>query len=58
MGNFRSLLGIKRIDIILNEHFRELCGMKNGMVEGIDKNVLRWFEQIERMENSGSAKRV
>ena len=31
MGNLRGLLGIKRIDKVLNAWIRELCGMMKGV---------------------------
>ena len=54
MDNLRSLLGIRRMDRVLNTGIRELC----GVVKGIDENVLHWSGHIKRMENNGSAERV
>ena len=36
MDNFRGLLGIRKMDKVLNAHVRELCGLKKGMDEKID----------------------
>ena len=48
MGNLRGLLGIRRMDKILNALIRELCGVTKGRDERID-GVLRWFSHVERM---------
>ena len=40
MDNLRGVLGIRRMDRILNAWIRELCGMKKGLDEWIDKGVL------------------
>ena len=52
--NLRGLLGIKRMDKVLNPRIRELC----GVTKGVDEDVLRWFGHVGRMENNGTAKRV
>ena len=36
----------------------ELCGVKKGLDERIDKGLLRWFRYVERMEKDRNAKRV
>ena len=54
MDNLRGLLGIRRMDRAI----KELCGVKKGQDERIDKGVLWWFSHVERMENDRSAKRV
>ena len=36
----------------------ELCGVKKGLDERIDECILRWFGNVERMENDRIAKRV
>ena len=41
MDNLRGLLGIRRMDRVPNVRIKELCGMKNGLDERIDKGVLR-----------------
>ena len=43
MDNLRELLGIRRMDRILNARIRDLCGVKKGLDERIDESVLRWF---------------
>ena len=51
--NFRGLLRIRRMNRVLNAQIRELCGVKKGLEEWIDKGLLHWFSHV-----SGIAKRV
>ena len=39
-------------------HIRELCGVKKGLDERIDEDMLQWFGHLERMERDRIAKRV
>ena len=50
MDNLRALLGIRRMDKVPNTWIWELCGMKKGLDERIDRGVLRWFAHVDRME--------
>ena len=58
MDTLRGLLGIRRIDRILNAWIRELCGVRKGLDERIDEVFLWWFSHVERMERDMIAKRV
>ena len=58
MDNLRGLLDIKRIDKVRNSRIRQLCGVTKGVDEKIDEGVLRWFDNVERMENDRIAKKV
>ena len=58
MDNLRGLLGIRRIDKILNAWIKELCRVTKGVDKRIDKGVLWCFSHMERMENDRIAKRV
>ena len=58
MKNLRALLGIRRMDRVLNTHIWELCGVMKGVREKIDEDVLQWFSHVERMERHRIAKRV
>ena len=40
MDNLRGLVGIRRMDIVLNSRNRELCGVTKGVNERIDRRVL------------------
>ena len=60
MENLRGLLGIRRMDRVLNARITELCGVTKGQDEGerVDEGVLRWFGHVERMEKNRIAKSV
>ena len=58
MDNLRGLLGIRRMDRVLNVLIKKLGGMRKGLDERIDEGVLRWFSHVERMEMDRIAKRV
>ena len=51
MDNLRGLLGIRRMDKVLNAHIRELCGVMKGVDKRIDEGVHWWFGHVERMKN-------
>ena len=52
--DLRGLLVIRRIDRVLNTWIRKLCGVK----EGLDEGVLWWLGHVERMESDRITKRV
>ena len=58
MNNLRGLLGIWRVDRVLNIQIRKLCGVMKEVDESVDKNVLKWFRHIERMGNDRIAKKM
>ena len=58
MDNLRVLLGIRRMDRILNLWIRELCKVTKEIDKWIDEGILWWFCHVERMENNKIAKRV
>ena len=58
MDNLRGMLGFRRMDRVPNAVIRKLCGVTKGVDERIDEGVLRWFGNVERMENDRIAKRV
>ena len=49
MDKLRGLLGIRRMDRVLNVRKRKLCGVKKSLDERVDEGVLRWFTHVERM---------
>ena len=51
MKNLICLLGIRRMDKVLNAQIRELCRVTKGVDERNVKGVLRWFGNVEIMEN-------
>ena len=54
----RGLLGIRRMDRILNAWIRELCGVRKGLDERINEGILQWFGHVERMEGDRITKKV
>ena len=50
MDNLRGLMGIRKMDRVSNARIREFCGVKKGLDERIDEDVLQWFGYVERME--------
>ena len=58
MDNLRGLLGIKKMDRVLNARIRELFGVNKGLDERINESVLRRFGYVEGMENDRIPKRV
>ena len=55
MDNLKGLLGIMRIDKVLNARIRELCGVTKKVDERIDEGVLGWFCHVEKVENDNFA---
>ena len=51
MDKVRGLLGIRRIDRMLNACVRGLCDVNKGMNQRIDERVLQQFGHMERMED-------
>ena len=59
MDNLRGLLGIRRMDRVLNALIRELCGVMNGVDERIYEGVFWWLGHVmEIMENDRIVKIV
>ena len=58
IDNLRGLLGIRKMDRVLNARIRELYGVKKGLDESFDEGILRWFSHMERMERDKIAKKV
>ena len=53
-----GLLGIREMDNVPNIRIRQFCVVTKAVDEKIDEGVLRWFGNVERMENDRIAKRV
>ena len=58
MDNLRGLLGIRRVDRVLNTWLSELYEVKKGLDGRIDESMLWWFSHVKRMEDDRIAKRV
>ena len=48
MGDLIGLLGIRRMVRVPNAWIRELCRVKKGLDERIEKGILQWFVHVER----------
>ena len=51
-----KLFGMRRIYRIMNAGFRELCAVKEGVDEMIDKITLRWFGKLKEFKVEGLLK--
>ena len=58
MDSLRGLVGIRRMNKVLNACIRQLCQVTKGVSEKIDEGVLQRFSHVQRMENDRIAKRV
>ncbi|KAI5640894.1 reverse transcriptase (RNA-dependent DNA polymerase) domain-containing protein [Phthorimaea operculella] len=58
MRALRSMIGVKLSDRIKNRVIRERCGIKEDVVTGIEKGMLRWFGHVERMNERRLTKQV
>ena len=58
MDNLRGLLGISRMDRVLNTRIRELCEVRKGLDKRVDEDVLCWFGHVERMEMDKSLREL
>ncbi|KAI5642761.1 hypothetical protein NE865_05287 [Phthorimaea operculella] len=58
MRALRSMIGVKLSDRIRNSVIRERCGIKEDIVTGIEKEMLRWFGHVERMNERRLTKKV
>ncbi|KAI5644163.1 reverse transcriptase (RNA-dependent DNA polymerase) domain-containing protein [Phthorimaea operculella] len=58
MRALRSMIGVKLSDRIRNSVIRERCGIKEDIVTGIEKGMLRWFGHVERMNERRLTKKV
>ena len=58
MDNLRGLLGIRRMDKVLNAGIRQLRGVMKRVNERIDEGIFGWFGHVEKMENDMIGKRV
>ena len=50
MKCMRAMCGVSIWDRIRNEEVRRRCGSELSIGERMDRNVLRWYGHVERME--------
>ena len=58
MRCLRSMCGVTRWDRLRNTQVRDRTGVNKELAERVDKNVLRWFGHVERMDDGRLLKRV
>ena len=54
----RSLVGVSRMDRVRSEEVRRRDGIEKELASRTDQRVLRWFGNVERMEEYCTARRV
>ena len=52
------MLGIRRMDRVLNAQIRELCRVMKRLHKRIDEVILQWFGLGEKMQKNRIAKRI
>ena len=50
MRCWRSLVGVSRMDRVMNEEVRWRAGIEREFASRADQRVLRWFWHVERMD--------
>ena len=58
MKCLKSLVGVTRMDRVRNEEVCRRAGMEMELASRADQRVLRWFGQVERMDEYRMARRV
>ena len=58
MKCLRSLVGVSRMDRVMNEDVRRRAGIEKELASRADQRVLRWFGHVERMDEYRMARRV
>ena len=58
MKFLRSLVGVSRMDRVRNEEMRMKAGIERELASRADQRVLRWFGNVERMDDYRMARRV
>ena len=58
MSYLRGACGVSWRNRMTNEEVKELCGVDTDVIEKVERNTLRWFGHVERMESDRLTKRV
>ena len=53
-----SLVGVSRMDRVINEEVRSRAGIERELASRADRRVLRWFGHVERMDENRMTRRV
>ena len=58
MKCLRSLVGVSRMDRVMNEEVRRRVGIERELASRTDQRILRWFGHVETMDEYRMARRV
>ena len=58
MRCLRRVLGVSVMDRVRNVDIRRVCGNKMSLTDRADRNMLKWFGHIERMEGNRLTKKI
>ena len=58
MKCLRSMIGVSRLDRVMNEVVRTRTGVRRELAARVDMNVLRWIGHVERIDNERLLKKV
>ena len=58
MRCLRSMCGVSRLDRLRNDVVRRMTGVRKELAVRVDRNVLRWFGHVERMDDDRLLKKV
>ena len=58
MKCLRSLVGVSRMDRVINEEVRRRAGIEGELASRANQRVLRWFGHVEKMHEYRMAKKV
>ena len=53
-----SLIGVSRLDRVMNEEVRRRDGIDRELESRADQRVLKWFEHVKRIDEYRMARRV
>ena len=49
MKYVRNLVGVSRMDGVMNKEVRRRAGRERELASGVDQGVLRWFAHVKRI---------
>ena len=58
MKCLRSMTGVSQLNRVRNEVVRARTGVRRELAARVEKNVLRWFSHVERMDNEQLLKKI
>ena len=58
MRCLRNLVGVSRIDTVMNEEVGRRAGIERELASRADQRALRWFGHVERLDEYRMARRV